>query len=67
SVLDGNADNHVEISAELNREYLEDHGVDTTDMTEQELKEANTGSWMFLEGNVKLLDAAEDLKLQMTM
>lgn len=67
SVLDGNADNYVEISAELNREYLEDHGIDTTDMTEQELKEANTGSWMFLEGSVKFLDAAEDLNLQMTM
>lgn len=67
SVLDGNADNYVEVSAELNREYLENHGIDTTNMTEQELKEANTGSWMLLEGTVKFLDAAEDLKLQMTM
>lgn len=67
SVLDGNADNYVEVSAELNREYLEDHGIDTTDMTEQELKEANTGSWMLLEGTVKFLDAAEDLKLQMAI
>ena len=67
SVLDGNADNYVEVSAELNREYLEEHNVDTADMTEQKLKEANTGSWMFLEGTVKFLDAAEDLKLQMTM
>lgn len=67
SVLDGNTDNYVEVSAELNREYLEAHGIDTTDMTEQELKEANTGSWMFLDGIVKFLDAAEDLKLQMEM
>lgn len=67
SVLDGNADNYVEVSAELNREYLEEHGIDTTDMTEQELKEANTGSWMLIEGTVKFLDAAEDLNLQMTM
>lgn len=66
-VLDGNADNYVEISAELNREYLEEHGTDTTDMTEQELKEANTGAWMLLEGTCKFLDAAEDLKLQMEM
>ncbi len=66
-VLDGNADNYVEISAELNREYLEKHGTDTTDMTEQELKEANTGAWMLLEGTCKFLDAAEDLKLQMEM
>lgn len=66
-ILDGNSENYVEISAELNREYLEAHGVDTEDMTEQELKEANTGSWMFLSGIVKFLDAAEDLKLQMEM
>lgn len=67
SILDGNSDNYVEVSAELNREYLEAHDIDTTDMTEQELKEANTGSWMLLEGTVKFLDAAEDLKLKMTM
>lgn len=67
SVLDGNADNYVEVSVEMNREYLERHNIDTTDMTEQELKEANTGSWMLLEGTVKFLDAAEDLNLQMEM
>ncbi|MCM1192714.1 MAG: phage tail sheath protein [Acetatifactor muris] len=67
SILDGSAENYVEVSAEMNREYLEAHGTDTADMTEQELKEANTGSWMFLAGSVKFLDAAEDLKLQMEM
>ncbi len=67
SILDGNAENYVEVSAELNREYLEGHGIDTEEMPEQELKEANTGSWMFLSGVVKFLDAAEDLKLQMEM
>jgi len=67
SILDGNAENYVEVDAQKNREYLEAHGTDTTDMAEQELKEANTGSWMFLTGSVKFLDAAEDLKLQMFM
>lgn len=67
SVLDGNADNYVEVSAEMNREYLEAQGIDTSEMTEQELKEANTGSWMFLSGTCRFLDAAEDLKLQMYM
>lgn len=67
SVLDAEADNLVEIDAEGNRDYLESRGVDTTDMTDQELKEANTGSWLFLTGSCKFLDAMEDLKLQMYM
>lgn len=67
SVLDGNAENYVEVDAQQNRKYLENQGIDTTDMTEQELKEANTGSWMFLTGRIRFLDAAEDLKLTMFM
>ena len=67
TVLDGSADNYVEVSAEMNREYLESRGTDTSEMTEQELKEANTGSYMFLSGECRFLDAAEDLKLQMYM
>lgn len=67
SVLDAEADNLVEVDAEGNRDYLESRGTDTTDMTDQELKEANTGSWLFLTGSCKFLDAMEDLKLQMYM
>lgn len=67
SVLDAEADNLVEIDAEGNRDYLESRGTDTTDMTDQELKEANTGSWLFLTGSCRFLDAMEDLKLQMYM
>lgn len=67
SVLDAESDNHVSVDAEGNREYLEKHGIDTTDMTEQELKEANTGSYLFLAGSCKFLDAMEDLTLQMYM
>ncbi len=67
SILDGNSENLVAINKESNREYLESKGVDTLDMTEQELKEANTGSWMFLSGTIKFLDAAEDLTLQLYM
>ena len=67
SVLNAEAENSVQVSAEGNRQYLEDRGIDTTDMTEQELKEADTGSYMFLEGTCRFLDAAEDLKLDMSM
>ena len=67
SVLNAEAENMVEVSAEGNRGYLEEHGTDTTDMTEQELKEADTGSYMYLEGTCTFLDAAEDLNLNMSM
>ncbi len=73
SVLDGRAENYVEVDAQKNREFLESNpeylkaGQDPADMTEQELKEANTGSWMFLTGSVRFLDASEDLKLDLFM
>lgn len=67
SVLNGNAENVVQVSAEGNRKYLEEQGEDTTDMTEQELKEADTGSYIYLEGTCTFLDAAEDLNLDMSM
>ncbi len=67
SVLNGEAENMVQVSAEGNRGYLEEHGTDTTDMTQQELKEADTGSYMYLEGTCKFLDAMEDLRLDMSM
>ncbi len=67
AILDAEAENAVQVSAEGNRQYLEEHGTDTEDMTEQELKEVNTGSYMILEGVCTFLDAAEDLRLDMSM
>lgn len=67
AILNAEAENTVQVSAEGNRQYLEEHGVDTEDMTEQELREADTGSYMFLEGMCTFLDAAEDLRLDMSM
>lgn len=67
AILNAEAENAVQVSAEGNREYLEAHGINTEDMTEQELREADTGSYMCLEGKCKFLDAAEDLNLNMSM
>lgn len=67
SVLNAEAENMVQVSAEGNRGYLEKHGTDTMDMTQQELKEADTGSYMFLEGTCRFLDAMEDLHIDMSM
>lgn len=67
SILNAEAENLVQVSAEGNRMYLEEQGVNTEGMTEQELREADTGSHMILEGVCKFLDAAEDLNLNMSM
>lgn len=67
TILDAEAVNGVEVDAEQNRLYMESKGIDTTDMTDTELREANTGSHMFLTGTCKFLDAAEDLNLQLYM
>lgn len=67
SILDAEGENTVAVDPEANRAYLEEHGTDTEDMTEQELKEANTGSYLFLTGSCLFLDAMEDLTLQINM
>lgn len=67
TVLDPDADNYVEIDLIRNKRYLEDKGIDTEEMKEQEIKEANTGSNVYLSGKIKLIDAVEDLSLTLIM
>ena len=67
SVLDGGAENLVRVSLEGNRTHLQEQGVDTDDLSDQQILEANTGSWLYLEGSCRLLDAMEDLSLIMYM
>lgn len=52
-----------EIDIEAQRKYLEENGMDTQDMSDQEIKEANTGSHVFLRAMVSILDAIEDIDL----
>lgn len=44
----------MEINVEKQRAYLESTGVDTTEMDDQAVKEANTGSRVFLKGSLTL-------------
>ncbi len=53
----------IEINLVKQRLYLEGIGIDTSKMSEQELKEANTGSQVFLKGKVSILDAIEDVDI----
>ena len=67
TVLDGNEENYVDIDVEKNRQYLKDNGRDVDEMTEQQIREANTGSRLFLAGRICLLDAMEDLDMTLEM
>lgn len=53
----------VEINVSKQKQYLESIGVDTSDMDEQAIKEANTGSKVFLKGTISILDAIEDVDI----
>lgn len=63
-VLDRSADNRVGVDADAQRLFIEGKGISTDDMSEQEIKEYNTGSTVFLNGNLKFVDAMEDLKIE---
>ena len=42
-------------------------GVDTSEMNEQEIKEANTKDKVFLIANIKLVDAMEEISLEINL
>lgn len=51
----------VEIDVNAQREYLKEAGKPVEEMAENEIKEANTGSKVFLTGTINILDAIEDI------
>ena len=53
----------IGIDVEAQREYLESRGTNTYEMSEQEIKEADTGEFVFLKAQVAILDAIEDITL----
>lgn len=53
----------IEINVAKQKLYLESIGVDTSEMSEQDIKEANTGSNVFLKGTISILDAIEDVDI----
>lgn len=57
----------VKIDTEAVKAYLNGRGVDTSEMTEIELKEANTGSNLFLTATLSILDAIEDVTISITI
>lgn len=67
SVLDPSYDNKATIDTEAQRLYLEGRGIDLSDLNEQQIKEYNTGSEVFVAASVKFLDAMEDLTFKIAM
>ena len=53
----------VAIDLDANEEYLQSIGTDTTDMTEQAIKSAYTGSNVYLKAAVQLVDTMEDFEI----
>lgn len=61
NVLDSNMDNKAEINFESQYNYLKGKGVDVDVLAEQQIKEYNTGSKVFMMAHAKFVDAMEDL------
>ncbi len=57
----------VAIDMAAQEAYLMSIGIDTSEMTEQEIKEANTADKVFLRANIKILDAIEDIDLKIAI
>lgn len=65
-VLNADASNYIELDLEATRDYLEvDLGIDTSNMEDEAILKHDTGSRIFLTGSITLLDAMEDLELNL--
>lgn len=53
----------VSIDLDAQKAYLKSQGENVADMTEKEIKEANTGEKVFLKANICVMDAIEDIQL----
>lgn len=67
NLLDENMRNEVWVSYAKNKAYLEAQGIDTSDMSEQEIIQYNTGSYVGLDGSAAPTDVMEDLELDVNL
>ena len=67
NVLDKNFENVCSVAIQAQRDYLENVGEDTEAMSDVQIAQANTGSHVFLEANIKFVDAMEDLNMEIEM
>lgn len=67
NLLDENMRNEVWVSYAKNKAYLEAQGIDTSNMSEQEIIQYNTGSYVGLDGAAAPTDVMEDLELDVNL
>lgn len=58
---------YCDIDVEAQRLYLQGKGIDVEAMPDDEIKMANTGDDVYLKINVKILDAIEDVAIEITI
>ena len=65
--MDNLLDQSIEVGIDLEKQenYLKGRGIDTSEMSEQEIKEANTQTFVFLLARYKILNAIEDISVRM--
>ena len=54
----------VDIDVEAQEQYLASKGIDTSEMSEREIREADTGTHVFILIRCKILDAIEDIRIK---
>ncbi len=59
--------NSVDIDIDAQKLYLQSIGVDTSSMSDQQIREANSRDKIFLAGPIKIVDAIEDFELVVTI
>ena len=56
-------ESYVQIDVEAQEKWLKSQGVETAGLTQQQIKEHDTGSWVFLKCGGRLTDAMEDFEV----
>lgn len=57
----------VDLDVDAIKEYLYDKHIDVDSMSEKEIRESDTGSNVFIVANIKVLDAIEDVTINIGM
>ncbi|MFL8801388.1 MULTISPECIES: phage tail sheath subtilisin-like domain-containing protein [unclassified Clostridioides] len=57
----------IEINLDAQRAWLKENHIDVSNMEEQQIKECNTDTIVFLKAKIKLIDAMEDVYLDISM
>ena len=57
----------VDIDLEANRQYLIGRGIDVSALSDDEIRRANTGSYVYLVATLSMVDAIEDIVLPITI